>query len=118
LNGVYSNNAESFFSRLRRAEMGHHHHVAGPYLVRYAQESAWRENNRRVSKWASGPTHGVAGVGFAAFAGLLPLLAAAQGSVVPGLWDASRRCGNLWLSCRNQQCPPCVPIGLWVEGLP
>ena len=49
LNGVYSNGAESFFSRLRRAEMGHHHHVAGPYLVRYAQESAGRENKRRVS---------------------------------------------------------------------
>jgi transposase-like protein len=49
LNGVYSNGAESFFSRLRRAEMGHHHHVAGAYLVRYAQESAWREDNRRVS---------------------------------------------------------------------
>ena len=49
LNGVYSNNAESFFSRLRRGEIGHHHHVSGPYLVRYAQESAWREDNRRVS---------------------------------------------------------------------
>jgi len=23
--------------------MGHHHHVSGPYLLRYAQESAWRE---------------------------------------------------------------------------
>jgi hypothetical protein len=40
-------NAESFFSRIRRAEIGHHHHVAGPYLVRYAQESAWREDRRR-----------------------------------------------------------------------
>jgi hypothetical protein len=49
LDGVYSNGAESFFSRLRRAEMGHHHHVAGPYLVRYAQESAWREAKRRAS---------------------------------------------------------------------
>jgi transposase-like protein len=48
LNGVYSNGAESFFSRLRRGEIGHHHHVAGPYLVRYAQESAWREDHRRV----------------------------------------------------------------------
>jgi transposase-like protein len=47
--GVYSNGAESFFSRMRRAEIGHHHHVAGAYLVRYAQESAWREDNRRVS---------------------------------------------------------------------
>ena len=29
---VYTNNAESFFSRMRRGEIGHHHHVAGPYL--------------------------------------------------------------------------------------
>jgi hypothetical protein len=47
--GVYTNNAESFFSRMRRGEIGHHHHVAGPYLVRYAQEAGWREDNRRVS---------------------------------------------------------------------
>jgi ISXO2-like transposase domain len=40
--------AEGFFSRLRRGEIGHHHHVAGPYLVRYAQESAWREDHRRA----------------------------------------------------------------------
>ena len=46
--GVYTNGAESFFSRLRRAEVGHHHHIAGVYLVRYAQESAWREDHRRV----------------------------------------------------------------------
>jgi len=46
--GVYTNGAESFFSRLRRAEMGHHHHIAGAYLVRYAQESAWREDYRRL----------------------------------------------------------------------
>ena len=46
--GVYTNGAESFFSRLRRAEVGHHHHIAGAYLVRYAQESAWREDHRRV----------------------------------------------------------------------
>src|ERR1035441_8849801 len=45
--GVYSNGAESFFSRMRRGEIGHHHHVAGNYLVRYAQESAWREDHRR-----------------------------------------------------------------------
>jgi len=46
--GVYSNGAEGYFSRLRRAEVGHHHHVAGVYLVRYAQEMAWREDHRRV----------------------------------------------------------------------
>ncbi len=44
-----TNQAESFFSRLRRAEVGTHHHIAGPYLAAYAGEMAWRENNRRVS---------------------------------------------------------------------
>lgn len=44
-----TNMAESFFSRLRRAEIGIHHHVAGPYLNAYANEMAWREDNRRVS---------------------------------------------------------------------
>jgi len=44
-----TNNAESFFSRIRRAEIGTHHHIAGPYLGAYAAEMAWRENNRRVS---------------------------------------------------------------------
>ncbi len=46
--GVYTNNAEEFFSRMRRAEIGHHHHIAGAYLVRYAQEAAWREDHRRA----------------------------------------------------------------------
>ncbi len=49
IDGIYSNGAESYFSRLRRAEIGHHHHIAGAYLVRYAQESAWREDHRRVA---------------------------------------------------------------------
>jgi transposase-like protein len=44
-----TNMAESFFSRLRRAEVGIHHHVAGPYLNAYATEMAWREDNRRAS---------------------------------------------------------------------
>jgi transposase-like protein len=52
LDGACTNQAESYFSRLRRAEMGHHHHVAGPYLLRYAQESAWREDARRVDNGA------------------------------------------------------------------
>jgi len=43
-----TNQAESYFSRLRRGEMGHFHHVAGPYLLRYAQEAAFREDARRV----------------------------------------------------------------------
>src|SRR5476651_2213505 len=41
--------AEEYFSRLRRAEIGVHHHIAGAYLLRYAQESLWREDNRCVS---------------------------------------------------------------------
>lgn len=49
LDGACTNMAESFFSRLRRGEMGHHHHIAGAYLLRYAQEAAWREDNRRTS---------------------------------------------------------------------
>src|SRR5260370_21182484 len=44
-----TNQAESFFSRIRRAEIGIHHHIAGPYLAAYASEMAWRENNRRIS---------------------------------------------------------------------
>lgn len=49
IDGACTNGAESYFSRLRRGELGHHHHIAGPYLVRYAQEAAWREDLRRVS---------------------------------------------------------------------
>jgi transposase-like protein len=46
--GACTNMAESFFSRLRRGEMGHFHHVSGPYLLRYAQEASWREDARRA----------------------------------------------------------------------
>ncbi len=48
-NGACTNDAESFFSRLRRFEIGIHHHIAGPYLHAYAAEMAWREDNRRRS---------------------------------------------------------------------
>jgi transposase-like protein len=44
-----TNQAESFFSRIRRAEIGVHHRIAGAYLGAYAAEMAWRENNRRIS---------------------------------------------------------------------
>jgi hypothetical protein len=49
MDGACTNQAESFFSRLRRAEIGMHHHIAGPYLNAYADEMAWREDNRRRS---------------------------------------------------------------------
>jgi len=38
LDGACTNWAEEFFSRMRRAEIGHHH-LAGAYLLRYAQEA-------------------------------------------------------------------------------
>jgi hypothetical protein len=49
MDGACTNWAEEFFSRMRRGEIGHHHHIAGPYLLRYAQEASWREDNRRES---------------------------------------------------------------------
>jgi hypothetical protein len=42
-----TNQAESFFSRLRRAEIGQHHRISGHLLYQYANEAAWREDNRR-----------------------------------------------------------------------
>jgi len=47
--GACTNDAESFFSRVRRAEIGIHHHFAGPYFAAYVAEMAWREDNRRIS---------------------------------------------------------------------
>ncbi|NEU12819.1 IS1595 family transposase [Methylobacterium sp. BTF04] len=50
--GACTNMAEEYFSRLRRAEAGHHHHIAGVYLLRYAQEASWREDHRREASGA------------------------------------------------------------------
>jgi transposase-like protein len=50
--GACTNQAESYFSRLRRAEIGQHHHIAGPYLGQYAGEMAWREDMRRKTTGA------------------------------------------------------------------
>ncbi len=47
LDGACTNQAESYFSRLRRAELGQHHHISGKYLLAYAAEMAWREDTRR-----------------------------------------------------------------------
>jgi hypothetical protein len=49
LDGACTNWAEEFFSRMRRAEIGHHHHLAGNYLLRYAQEASWREDRGIMS---------------------------------------------------------------------
>lgn len=47
--GACTNWAESYFSRLRRAEVGVHHHISGRHLQAYASEMAWREDHRRTS---------------------------------------------------------------------
>ncbi len=44
-----TNQAESYFSRLRRAEIGTHHRISGRYIGAYASEMAWREDHRRTS---------------------------------------------------------------------
>lgn len=43
-----TNQAESFFSRARRAEIGIFHRMAGKYLDWYAADLAWREDKRRT----------------------------------------------------------------------
>lgn len=45
--GACTNQAESFFSRLRRAEVGTHHHIAGKYLGAYEAEMARRKHTNR-----------------------------------------------------------------------
>ena len=64
-NGACTNQAESFFSRLRRAEIGTHHHIAGAYLYAYAGEMAWREDNRRTANGALAAKVGYAAMGSA-----------------------------------------------------
>jgi ISXO2-like transposase domain len=61
--GACTNQAESFFSRLRRSEFGIHHRISGHLLRAYANEMAWREDNRRVAngtqwKWIIGAALG------------------------------------------------------------
>ena len=45
--GACTNDAESWFSRLRRAEYGVFHRISGRYLQAYSDEMAWREDHRR-----------------------------------------------------------------------
>lgn len=61
--GACTNQVESFFSRLRRAEIGQHHHIAGPHLRFYAGEMGWREDNRAWDNGALWEMAGVAALG-------------------------------------------------------
>jgi transposase-like protein len=42
-----TNQAESYFSRLRRMVRGQHHYVSPQYLYQYANHAAWLEDHRR-----------------------------------------------------------------------
>ncbi len=46
--GCNTNQAESFFARLRRMVSGQHHFVSARYLYQYANEAAWKEDHRRL----------------------------------------------------------------------
>ena len=52
LNGSCTNQAESYFSRLRRMVQGQHHHVSARYLHAYAEHAAWIEDHRRLDNGA------------------------------------------------------------------
>jgi len=48
--GANVNQAESFFSRMRRAETGQHHRISGHLLHQYANEASWREDDRCANR--------------------------------------------------------------------
>ncbi len=50
--GCCTNQAESFFSRLRRMVRGQHHFVSPQYLHQYAAHAAWLEDHRRLDNGA------------------------------------------------------------------
>jgi transposase-like protein len=47
--GENTNQAESFFARFRRMQYGQHHRMDNTYMLRYANEIAYREDTRRTS---------------------------------------------------------------------
>jgi transposase-like protein len=52
LRGVSTNQAESYFSRLRRMVEGQHHGVSARHLHAYGAHAAWVEDHRRVDNGA------------------------------------------------------------------
>ena len=51
LDGVSDNQAESYFSRLRRHTFGVAHRIEPKYMTDIATEMAWREDVRRKTQW-------------------------------------------------------------------
>ena len=52
MDGVSTNQVESFFSRLRRMIQGQHHYVSPQYLHQYASHAAWMEDHRTLDNGA------------------------------------------------------------------
>jgi transposase-like protein len=63
LNGVCTNQVESYFSRLRRMVSGQHHHVSPQHLRAYASHAAWMEDHRMQDNGAV--THKAIGLAMA-----------------------------------------------------
>jgi hypothetical protein len=84
---MHQGGAEEFFSRMRRAEIGHHHHIAGAYLVRYAHEAAWREDHRRMDSGRRVQDEMGVGDGVQAVRGLVRVSAASTECTVASLSD-------------------------------
>ena len=63
MDGVSTNQIESFFARLRRMIDGQHHHVSPRYLHAYAAHAAWLEDHRRLDNGAT--TYRAAGLALA-----------------------------------------------------
>jgi transposase-like protein len=49
-NGVHTNWAESYFAILRKMHYGTHHQISARHLEAYANELAWRQDNREMKE--------------------------------------------------------------------
>ena len=72
---INTNQAESFNSRVRRAEIGIHHRISGRYSGLYAIEMAWREANRPLDRQGAVRRHTQGAAPAASRQGLEGLLA-------------------------------------------
>jgi hypothetical protein len=84
LDGACTNWAEEFFSRMRRAEAGHHHHIAGPYFASLRARGFMARRPSPDQQWRSGPNGFRAGDEARAVCGFLRILAEEQCCLVAG----------------------------------
>ena len=81
--GANTNQAESYFARLRRMVSGQHHFCTARYLYQYATEAAWKEDHRRLDNGR-------------AFTRTIALaLASAKSAVFCGYWQRHQTAGAL-----------------------